>query len=59
MNQVLVCRIRSDLTRLSPVESVLAEIQHVVAGEVGDLLVSGDGHEIGIAFLRGASQRRS
>ena len=46
VDQVLFGGVRSDLSRLDPVEPVLAEVQHVVAGEVGDLLVTDDRDEV-------------
>ena len=46
MDQILVGRVRRDLARLDPVEPVLAEVEHVVAGDVGDLLVADHRDEV-------------
>ena len=46
VDQILIGGVRGDLSRLNPVEPVLAEVQHVVAGDVGDLLVADDRDEV-------------
>ena len=46
MDEVLVGRVGGDLARLDPVEPVLAEVQHVVASNIGDFLVAHDRDEV-------------
>lgn len=53
VDQILIGGVRGDLSRFDPVEPVLAEVEHVVAGDVGDLLVADDREEVLHRLLAG------